>query len=271
LNSKKIPYLFKSKQVGELYTIKTQNKMNQTTIDKMKTMKFYGMVRAFTTSLEDGRMATMTSDEMLSFLIDSEWDDRQDRKIQRYVRNARFRYNASIENLHFGPERNLEKNQILRFAECHFIAKAENLLITGCTGIGKSFIASALGNQACQLGYKVYYMNINKMFPKLKMMKADGSYVREITKIEKQDLLIIDDFGLQSLDNQARLILMELIEDRHGKKSTIITSQLPVNEWYDVIGEKTVADAILDRLVHDAQRLELKGESMRRKKIRPIA
>lgn len=241
--------------------------MNQTTLEKMKIMKFYGMARAFTTSMEDGRFVNMTSDEMLSFLIDSEWDDRQNRKIARHIRNARFRYNASIEKLHFGPDRNLEKNQIMRFAECHFIDKAENIILTGCTGIGKSYIASALGNQACQLGYKVYYMNINKMFSKLKMMKADGSYIREVSRIEKQDLLILDDFGLQSLDNQSRLILLELIEDRHGKKSTIITSQVPVNEWYDIIGEKTVADAILDRLVHDAQRLSLEGESMRRKKI----
>jgi len=243
--------------------------MNQTTLEKMKTMKFYGMARAFTTSMEDGRLANMTSDEMLSFLIDSEWDDRQNRKVERYIRNARFRYNASIENIYFGPERNMEKNQIMRFAECHFIKKGENILLTGCTGIGKSYIASALGNQACQLGYKVYYMNINKMFSKLKMMKADGSYIREVSRIEKQDLLILDDFGLQPLDNQSRHILMELIEDRHGKRSTIITSQLPVNEWYNVIGEKTVADAILDRLVHDAQRLSLEGESMRKKKLKP--
>lgn len=240
--------------------------MNAKTLETMKNLKFYGMARAFTSCLEDGRMSTMTADEMLSFLIDSEWDDRNNRKIERHIRNARFRYNASIEKLHFGPERNLEKNQIMRFAECDFIEKGESILITGCTGIGKSYIASALGNQACQQGYKVYYMNITKMFSKLKMMKADGSYIREVSKIEKQDLLILDDFGLQALDNINRLTLLELIEDRHGKKSTIITSQLPVNEWYDVIGEKTVADAILDRLVHDAHRLEITGESMRKKK-----
>lgn len=122
------------------------------------------------------------------------------------------------------------------------------------------------GNQACLKGYKVFYMNIAKLFSKLKMMKADGSYLREITRIEKQDLLILDDFGLQPMDNQNRAALMELIEDRHGIRSTIITSQLPVQEWYDIIGEKTVADAILDRLVHDAHRIEIEGDSMRRKK-----
>ena len=240
--------------------------MNAKTLEKMKGMKFYGMARAFSGCLEDGRMSTMTADEMISFLITSEYDDRDNRRIERQIRNAKFRYNASIEKLYFGPERDLDKNQLMRFAECNFIDKAENILITGCTGIGKSYIASALGNQACLKGYKVFYMNITKLFAKLKMMKADGSYFREISRIEKQDLLILDDFGLQPLDNQNRAAMMELIEDRHGRKSTIITSQLPVKEWYDIIGEKTVADAILDRLVHDAHRLEIDGDSMRRKK-----
>ena len=241
--------------------------MNAKTLEKMKGMKFYGMARAFSGCLEDGRMSTMTADEMISFLITSEYDDRDNRRIERQIRNAKFRYNASIEKLYFGPERDLDKNQLMRFAECNFIDKAESILITGCTGIGKSYIASALGNQACLKGYKVFYMNITKLFAKLKMMKADGSYFREISRIEKQDLLILDDFGLQPLDNQNRAAMMELIEDRHDRKSTIITSQLPVKEWYDIIGEKTVADAILDRLVHDAHRLEIDGDSMRRKKM----
>jgi DNA replication protein DnaC len=240
--------------------------MNAETLEKMKSMKFYGMARAFTSCLEDGRTTSLTADEMLSFLITSEWDDRHNRRIERHLRNAKFRYNASIEKLYFGPDRNLEKNQMMRFAECDFIDKAENILITGCTGIGKSYIASALGNQACLKGYTVFYMNITKLFAKLKMMKADGSYLREISRIEKQNLLILDDFGLQPMDNQNSAALMELIEDRHGRRSTIITSQLPVKEWHDVIGEKTVADAILDRLVHDAHRIEIDGESMRKKR-----
>ncbi|MBN2420143.1 MAG: IS21-like element helper ATPase IstB [Deltaproteobacteria bacterium] len=240
--------------------------MNAETLERMKNMKFFGMARAFSSCLEDERLSTMTADEMISFLITSEYDDRQNRRIERHIRNAKFRYNASVEKLYFGPERNLDKNQLMRFAECEFIEKSENILITGCTGIGKSYIASALGNQACLKGYKVFYMNSAKLFSKLKMMKADGSYLREITRIERQDLLILDDFGLQPLDNQNRAALMELIEDRHGIKSTIITSQLPVQEWYDVIGEKTVADAILDRLVHDAHRVDIQGDSMRSKK-----
>ncbi len=231
----------------------------------MKQMKFYGMVRAFTTTMENGQMAKLTVDEMLSLLIDSEWDDRNNRRIERQMRNARFRYKANMEQLHFDLDRNLDKNQLMRLAECTFIDRKENLLITGSTGIGKSFIASAIGNQACTLGYKVLYANITKLFTRLKMAKADGSYIKEISRIERQDLLILDDFGLQPMDGHSRSVMMEIVEDRHGTRSTIITSQLPVAQWYEVIGEQTVADAILDRIVHDAHRLDLLGESLRRK------
>jgi DNA replication protein DnaC len=207
----------------------------------------------------------MTADETVSLLIDSEWDDRNNRRIERQLRNARFRYKASLEQLHLDADRSLDKNQLMRLGECAFIPRKENVLITGSTGVGKSYIASAIGNQACILGYKVLYANTAKLFSKLKMAKADGSYIREITRIERQDLLILDDFGLQPMDSYARSVLMEIMEDRHGSRSTIITSQLPVDQWYDVIGEQTLADAILDRIVHDAHRLELTGESMRRK------
>lgn len=239
--------------------------MNEQTLQKMKQMKFYGMAMAFRTSMENGNMSQLTSDEVISMLIDSEWDDRNNRKIERQVHNARFRYKANMEQLHFDIDRNLDKNQMMRLAECAFVQRKENLLITGSTGIGKSYIASAIGNQACMLGYKVIYANTAKLFSKLKMAKADGSYLREISKIERKDLLILDDFGLQPMDNHSRSVLMEIIEDRHGSRSTIITSQLPVVQWYEVIGEQTIADAILDRIVHDAYRLELKGESLRKR------
>ncbi|WP_318346872.1 IS21-like element helper ATPase IstB [Aquipluma nitroreducens] len=231
----------------------------------MRQMKFFGMVRAFRTSIENGSMIQMTGDEMVSMLIDAEWDDRNNRRIERQMRNAKFRYKANIEQLHFDIDRNLDKNQFMRMAECTFIGRKENLLITGSTGIGKSFIASAIGNQACTLGFKVLYANTTKLFTRLKMAKADGSYIREVAKIERQDLLILDDFGLQPLDASNRSVLMEIVEDRHGNRSTIITSQLPVAQWYEVIGEQTIADAILDRIVHDAHRMELVGESIRRR------
>ena len=239
--------------------------MNETTTQKMKHMKFFGMLRAFRTTMEAGQLNQYTPDEMIGFLIESEWDDRQNRKVERGLRNAKFRYKAGIENIIY-DKRNLEKNEVHRLADCTFIEKKQNIIITGSTGVGKSYLASALGHQACTNGYKVIYANTAKLIAKLKMAKADGSYVRELARIEKQDLLILDDFGIQPFDAQGRASLMEIIEDRHDKSSFIITSQLPVKQWYDIIGEKTIADAILDRIVHDAIRLDLKGESMRKRK-----
>ena len=197
-------------------------------------------------------------------LVEAEWDNRLNRNIARRLLNAKFRYQSSIENIDFRLERNLDRNQVMRFAECTFIKKHENILITGSTGIGKSHLATAIGHHACTMGFKVYYANMAKLFSKLKMGKADGSYSREISRIERHDLLILDDFGLLPMDSQNRSALMEIIEDRHKKASMIITSQLPVNCWHDVIGEKTIADAILDRIVYDAYRIELKGESVRK-------
>ena len=239
--------------------------MNATTLEKMRKMKFFGMFRTFKTSLESGKQEDYTIDEMVANLIESEWEDRQNRAIQRQLTNAKFRYKAAIEELHYHTSRNIDRNQIMRLAECSFIDKNENILITGSTGIGKSYIASAIGHQACSRGYRVLYHNTAKLFGKLKMAKADGSYIKEIAKIERQNLLILDDFGIQPFDTQSRAALMEIIEDRHGKSSIIITSQVPVNKWHDVIGEKTLADAILDRIIHEAHRLELKGESLRKK------
>lgn len=241
--------------------------MNDQTIDKMRTMKLYGMLQTFRTSLENQTHSNLTTDEFISMLVQAEWDERYNRKLDRSLKNARFRYKAAIEQINFKTDRTLDKNQVLRLADCNFITKKENVLITGSTGIGKSYIASAIGHQACSQGYKVLYEHSGKLFARLKMCKADGSYMKEVARIERQDLLIIDDFGIQPLDAQSRTILMEIIEDRHEKRSTLLTSQVPVNKWFEVIGEQTVADAILDRIIHDAHRLELKGESLRKKKV----
>tara|TARA_B100001146_G_scaffold131018_1_gene115072 strand:- start:42 stop:569 length:528 start_codon:yes stop_codon:yes gene_type:complete len=170
-----------------------------------------------------------------------------------------------MEAVDYRPSRQLDKNQVQRIGSCGFIKKKENVLITGSTGVGKSYLASAIGHQACSMGKKVMYFNTAKLFTMLKTSKADGSYPKQIGKLEKQDLLILDDFGLKPLDNINRHALMEIIEDRHGQRSTIIASQLPVSKWHDIIGERTLADAILDRLVHTAHRIDIKGESMRRK------
>jgi DNA replication protein DnaC len=239
--------------------------MNTSTLEKMSCMKLYGMQNAFTALIDNKQQSSLTADELISMLVQSEWEYRESKKFKRTLRNARFRYSASIEEIDFTKNRNLDKNLILRFIDCSFIERKQNLLLSGPTGVGKSFIASALGHQACVKGYKVLYYNTQKLFPLLKMSKADGSYVKIINNIERQDLLILDDFGMQTLDNQTRMMLLEIIEDRHDRKSTIISSQLPPNKWYDVIGENTVADAILDRMLSTSHKIELNGESMRRK------
>jgi DNA replication protein DnaC len=203
-------------------------------------------------------------------LIDSEWDERHNRRIERSIKNARFHYKSNIESLNFEVSRNLDRTQILRLADCEFVTKNQNVLITGSTGVGKSFLGTALGYQACIEGYKVSYYNTSKLFAKLKIAKADGSYLRELAKLERQDVLILDDFGLQALDGQNRITLLEIIEDRHNNGSIIVTSQIPVQDWYDIIGEKTIADAILDRLIHNSHRIELSGESMRKKRSKNI-
>jgi DNA replication protein DnaC len=244
--------------------------MNNISLQKLKQLKFFGMHDALTSAIETGKLDQYTTDHLISHLVESEWDDRYNRKITRAVKNARFRYVAQIENLVYNQDRNLDQNGVLRLAQFNFIKKGQNLLITGSTGVGKSYIASALGHQACIEGYKVLYFNTTKMLAHLKMAKADGSYLKEIARIERHHLIIFDDFGLQVMDKQNRMALLEIIEDRHEKGAVIFTSQLPVNEWYDIIGEKTVADAVMDRLVHNAHRIELTGESMRKKRTQKI-
>jgi len=237
--------------------------MNQV-LKHMNQLKLYGMSRSYQTLIETGKTGALTNEEALELLLQSEWEDRQQRKIDRHLRNARFRYQASVEQTDFAHQRHLDKSQFLRLAEGSYITRREDVLVTGPTGAGKSFLASALGHQACQQGYRVAYYNTQKLFARLKMAGGDGSYFKEMTKIEKQDLLILDDFALTPMDQHQRNTLMEIIEDRHGRASTIVSSQLPVANWHQVIGESTIADAILDRLVHKAHRIELTGASMRK-------
>ena len=234
-------------------------------LTKMKQMRLLGMAKAFHLTLESDKNEKFTPDEMITHLVDSEWDERYNRKLDRTLQSARFRYKASIEEIDFDNNR-VDKNQVLRLADCEFVKLKENIIITGSTGIGKSFIASALGHQACALGYRVLYQHSTKLFGRMKIAKADGSYLKELAKIEKQHVLLIDDFGIQPLDAQCRSTLLEIMEDRHGKSSTIITSQIPINKWHEVIGEETIADAILDRIIHDAHRVEMKGDSLRKKR-----
>jgi DNA replication protein DnaC len=239
--------------------------MNQETLNKMRQLRFFGMHDAFKTSIESHIKETLTQDQLVALLINSEWDDRKNRNIERSMKLANFRYKASMEQIDYQVERGLDRNQMLRLASLDFIKEHKDLFITGSTGTGKSYLASALGNQACQTGYRVLYVSTSKLMGQLKLAKAKGTILTELKKIERQDLLILDDSGLQPLDSQARGNLLDIIEDRHEKRSTIITSQIPVKEWYEMIGEKTIADAVLDRIVHKSARIELFGESLRRK------
>ena len=244
---------------------------HQSTLEKIKSLRLNGMYKALSTCLQSAQSEQFTADELLAFLVDAEYELRQTLRVKSLVRGARFRYQASIEEVSFAAGRNLNKNNFLRLADCSFIDKRENIIITGPTGVGKSFAASALGQQACILGYKVRYYNMSKLFSALKMSKADHSYLKEISKIEKQHLLILDDFGLHPIDATLRIALLEIIEDRHGKASTIIASQVPVVKWHELLGEHTIADAILDRIIHTAHRIDLQGESMRKKTSRSTA
>ena len=240
--------------------------MNQTaTMQKLEEMRLSGFTRAYRDIMATGMNKDFTIDEVISHLVQAEWDERYNKRLQRLITNARFRYQACMEQIDYIEKRNLDKTIMLRLSSCDWIAKKQNVLINGSTGLGKSYLSSALGHQACQQGYKVFYRNSIKLFDELKIAKADGSYNKEIKKIENLDLLIIDDFGLKPFDSVQRLILLELLEDRHGEGSTLITSQLPVNKWYDVIGDPTIADSILDRLVHSSHRIDLDGDTLRDK------
>ena len=239
---------------------------NQSTIEKMKELKLHGMAEAFRNTLSAKMNAKLTVDELIGHLVDAEWDDRYNKKLSRLLVSARFRYQASMEEIDYIAPRNLDKNKLLRYSSCDWIKKHENIVITGSTGVGKSFIASALGNQACVNGFSVLYHNSIKLFSGLKSARGDGSYSLEMRRIQKSDVLILDDFGLETLDVQSRLMLLEIMEDRTNSKSAIITSQVPVSSWFDVIGDATIADAVCDRIIHSAHKIELKGESMRKLK-----
>lgn len=237
---------------------------NQATLEKMKLLKLNGMYQSFNNSIENGLTNDFTCDEMVAHLIDAEFDDRHNRRISMLVKLAKFRYQSLISEIKYSQGRNLNKNQILRFYDLNWITKGENIVISGATGTGKSFLSCAIGNHVCMHGMKVLYNNSNKLFYDLKLSKTCGNYHKQLNCLLKKDLIIIDDFGLEILDKDSRMILLEILEERLEKKSIIITSQLPVTSWYDVIGDKTIADAICDRILSTSHRIELGGESLRK-------
>lgn len=240
------------------------NMNNNQTIEKLKQMRLGAMAQLHLQHLKDNRIENITADEYLALLTDHQWEDRQNRKIERLLKQARFKQQANLADINYTQNRNLDKNMFTRLGTLDFITRKENIILTGASGVGKSYLAQALGHQGCMMEYKTLYTNTARLFKKLKLSKMDGTYLKELGKILKADLLILDDFGLQSFDNHARETLMDIIDDRYNKASTIISSQIPVSAWYDIIGEGTIADAILDRIVNSSHRIDLKGESLRK-------
>lgn len=234
------------------------------TIEKMKGMRLIAMAGMYQHHLQNNLFNDSTPDEYISLLTDHEWEDRQNKKIQRLLKQAAFRQKATIVDIDYTSARNLDKNMFARLSSLDFIAKKENLILTGASGVGKSYLTQALGHQACLMGLKTQYFITARLFNRLKLAKVDGTYNKELKKLMKLDLLILDDFGLQAFDVHARESLMDIIEDRFSNKSTIVSSQIPVSTWYDIIGEGTIADAILDRLVNSSHRIDLKGDSLRK-------
>ena len=206
-----------------------------------------------------------TIDQFVAQMAESEKLYRNQRRTELYLKTSKLRYNAVLEDVICSEDRNLTKDTLLKIMDCGFIGRAENILIDGKTGCGKSYLACAIGRQACFMGYRVEYFSMNKFIERIALAKLEGTLLKVINRIERNDLVIFDDFGLQPLDNNSRLALLQVLEDCYQRKSVIVASQLPVAKWYDYIAEPTLADAILDRLLANASRIELKGDSLRRK------
>jgi DNA replication protein DnaC len=231
---------------------------------QLSNLHLSGMARQWQTLEETRRTGELSLADGMALLLQAEADQRHENRYRRLLKNAAFRYQASMEEVNADPARGIDKMLLSRLAAGDYIRKGETVLITGASGCGKSFLASALGHQACRQGYTVNYLNTQKLLVKLKLARMDGTIIKIFDRLAKTDLIIIDDFGLTALQGQQQTGFLEIIEDRHAKRSTIIASQLPVASWFDIIGEAIIADAILDRIVHSSHRFELKGESLRK-------
>lgn len=233
---------------------------------QLRTLKLSGMANALQRQQEQPMLhLDLSFDDRLTLLVEHEITHRSDRAQARRIKDAHFKIDAHIEQLDAQSSRGLQRSQIAELVQGDWISRHHNLLISGATGCGKTWLACALGKQHCLQGYSVRYLRITRLLDELGVAHGDGSYRKCLQQLAKLDLLILDDFGLESLTHRQRCDWLELLDDRHGQRSTIVISQRPVNHWHDIIGEATVADAILDRLIHNAYRIELKGESMRRK------
>lgn len=237
----------------------------QSTIEKMKQLSLHGMSQVYHRSLSDHLYTDYSLDEFIALLIDTEWEEREKRRIDYLTKTAGFKFDAT--NIDYTAKRNLDKTIFERLLSLQFMKKAENIIITGPSGIGKSYLAQAVGYVACRDKYKTLYYNTGRLQEDIKLSKIEGTYIKLLRKLKRAQLLIIDDFGLHPFDNDVRQAFFDIIEDRNESLPTIITSQIPVKGWHEVIGEGTIADAILDRLVYSSHRIEMTGESLRKTRV----
>jgi DNA replication protein DnaC len=238
----------------------------ESTVEQMQHLKLFGMSKLYKAVLDQPVHQQPEAHTLLAMLTDAETQYRLSQRTQLYLRLSKLRYNTMPEQVNTTSGRGITREQLLLFCDGAFIDKGENILISGLTGCGKSYLACALGRQACMLGYRTLYFAMNRFIEALAAAKLDGTYIRWLNQIARTPLLILDDFGLQPLDHHTKLALLQILEDRYAKGATIVTSQLPIKAWYEYINEPTLADAIMDRMTANANRVDLKGESLRTRK-----
>ena len=239
--------------------------LTQPTLDKLQTLRLHGMYHALVEQLHMPDIAALTFEERFGLLVDREITERENRRLTTRLRQAKLRQTACIEDIDYRHPRGLDKALMARLTTCQWVREHLNVLITGPTGIGKTWLGCALGHQACRDGLTALYLRLPRFLQELPLAKGDGRYGKLLTTLAKTDVLILDDWGLAPLSDENRRDVLESVEDRHDRRATIITSQLPVEHWHDALGDPTLADAILDRLVHNAYKITLQGESMRKR------